>query len=1066
MFCSSCGKKLAPEDRFCSACGAAVSRPSESVPSSEAAGPDAPAASAQSAPKRARRGRKASPAETSVASSSFSQPRPPKKRRSCLPGCLVLLALFGGFAALAVKVYRDEPTWLHRPPSVGGAARSLPVAPGEGSFDILADPASQGAGSTVPSPPAGATPAAPAPGHLNDAFKKITPATANPAPLPKSGSAAVSVSPAKGLRVVAAANALDKPRRFTAQPLPPDRINALYPKYIQAGIVPMGGFDLDCGMAASDRFPAPATVEFDLADLGVDPALWEQSHLAYLDSSGRLRILRSQREGSKLRCEIRHNGAFLNVLLLATLALGQYHGVFDSEIAEYPQSPGKNGYANQWWKPGAPRYVLFYPADWPPADPKAVEACRNRLDAIVQKYAIARAPNAYAAAEIAKAMFNDPQYKAIKAEMDTEEFILDKFLPVRAANVVRALDLAVDYCRERNFRAPGVAGIEWTPEVFIQAQPLGPNLFGEARNAWTTRAFLVIDGTKVPDAPPAAMTAEQKRAMDSLKTTALHEYFHLVQSAYTFFETPGHLWFAEAAALLLEAEGGRDYLARNWAESWDHTSRGLLGFFDPLDYTNSNRKKTQQHGYDASLFLEYLRQKYYTKNPDQFLPALLEDFAGFRGGTVASLYRATSNDPKVFCEDFRHFASIIRPQVVFLGGKQTLTPGKPYVSWRFDNPAPLSAPGFYVSADGDAFKDVLTPDSVAVLRDSSGFTEATDVVWSLNLQEWKTLHAGLPTAFRIPPLGPKQKLSIVLQRTEPYIAPSPAPAAGKGPMATDVYFMLPPKPPQASLTETSLQIDFPPTPLQTAPEPPGMGPYVQGLQLRIEAQDGGEPIQTNLGPVPRVEYPLESITARLQPNNKGVIRAALKFREVAHTGQKIYGPWSQPLEIQIPLSAVGQIIWNKPPMPKEHVEALMEQYGVSGPFALRIEITYTRPKAKPTVYQCDYDLTRGVKMIIEDVDIPNIKRITEYTIHPPTGREDMLILLDSSVPEWKRILAGERITAKWFTFSYTSRPVSPLLRIDERYEPPPAPTPKSTLTGPPQGLNPLGNYKGPPPPKP
>ncbi|MCX8036447.1 MAG: hypothetical protein N3D11_05195 [Candidatus Sumerlaeia bacterium] len=963
---------------------------------------------------------------------------------------------------MAIKAFYDEQAWLHRPPSVGRPGKDLPAPPAEGYIDVFADAANKDTGATAAALSSGKTSPASSPANLSHAFEKIAPAKANPAPLPKSGVAAVNVSPAKGLRVVAAENALDKPRRFSAQPLPANRINALYPKYAKAGILPMGGFDLNCGMTADERFAAPVTVEFDLADLGVDPTLWEQSHLAYLDGNGRLRLLQSQREGSKLRCEIRHNGAFLNVLLLATIALGQYYGVFDSEIADYPQSPGKDGYASQWWKPGAPRYVLFYPADWKPADPKAIEDCRKRLDVLVQKYAIAKSPNAYAAAEVAKAMFNDPQYKAIKAEMDSEEFILNKFLPVRAANVVRALDLAVDYCKERNFRAPGMAGVEWTPEVFVQAQSLGPNLYGEARNAWTTRAFLVIDGTKVPDALPAAMNAEQKRAMDSLKTTALHEYFHLVQSAYTFVETPGQLWFAEATALLLEAEGGRDYLARGWAESWDYTARGLHGFFDPLDFSDSDRKRTQQHGYDVSHFVEYLRQKYYSQNPASFLPKLLEDFAAFRGGTIASLYRVTSNDPNVFCEDFRRFAHIIAPQVVFLGANYRLTPGKPYCSWRFDKAAPLSAPGVRISAGGEDFKDVLTPESVAVLRDSSGFTEATDITWSINLKEWRAIKAGLPVAFRIPPIGPKQTLSIVLQRTEVYISPSPTPAAGKGPMATDVYFMLPPKAPQATLTEENLQIDFPKTPLQTAPEPPGMGPYVQGLQLLMEAKDGGEPIQTNLSCVPRVEYPLEQITTKLKPNDNGIIFATLRFREVAHAGQKIYGPWSEPFEIQIPVSAIGQIVWNKPPMPKAFIEEQLKKYKAVNSFALRIEVTYTNPKAKPTIYQCDYDMMRGVKMIIEGVDIPNIKRITEFTIYKPTGAKDELILLESSVPEWKRILAGERIKAKWFTFYYTPRPVGAILRIDEQYDPPPTPTPKSTISGPPHGYNPFANtYRAP-----
>lgn len=446
--------------------------------------------------------------------------------------------------------------------------------------------------------------------------------------------AALDVSPVAGVRITADKNALDKPRTFQASSVSSQTLDKLYQQYAQSGLIPLGGFELDSNMTAEDRFRKPVQISFDLNKLDIPPELQADVQLVYLDDNHRVHLLASQHDGERLYTNVQHNGAFLYVLFGITVAVGNHYGVFDKEIGEYPKGWSDDTYTVMTWKPGDSRFILHYPKAWPMADPQGVQAYQQRLVQLHDNYHFSQAKNRYEAMAIMQNLSKNAEYQQIRKTLEDPLWIQEHYLPVRAANVTRSLELAANYTESRGLRKPGAAGLPWLPDIYIQPTTLGPNLYGEARNGWTTRAFMVIDGTKVPDAPPNNMSTEQKSQFDALKTTTLHEYFHLIQSAYTFVDRPSQLWFAEATAVQFEAEAGKAYLTNHWADHWDYTQRGNGGFADALALTEGSEKEIQQHGYDTSQFLEFLRDKYYRANPDDFMPRLLSDYAGIRGGAI------------------------------------------------------------------------------------------------------------------------------------------------------------------------------------------------------------------------------------------------------------------------------------------------------------------------------------------------------------------------------------------------------------------------------------------------
>lgn len=716
----------------------------------------------------------------------------------------------------------------------------------------------------------------------------------------EAGVTALDVSPARGLRVTAPDGALDRERNFEAKGLSAEYLDEIFNKFPDKSVVPLGGFHLDSGMTADDRFHMPVGLSFNLRELGVPETLVDKVQLAHVDAAGRLRLLRSQLSDGQLSTHILHNGVFLYVLLrasfVAVVAYGHHEGVFDREIADYPDGWVKGLYTTLQWPPGARhRYVLHYPAAWPMANAQVVEMYRQRSRQLITRYGLHDAKDRYAAQAMMERLSQDQEYRQLQATMSEKQWVLDNYLPPAAGNVARALDLAVDYVDGRGFRSPGVLGVPWLPDVYVQPTSMGPNLYGEARNAWTTRAFMVLDGTKVPDLPPQQMNPEQQRQFTALKTTALHEYFHLVQSAYTFVDRVSQLWFAEATAVQFEAEAGRDYISRGWANDWDYTTRGYSTFAQALEQTSGPQDALQQHGYGAAYFLEFLRDRHYRANPHDFLVRLYDDYGRVRGGTIKSLVNVVPGGTAGLEGDFRVFARQIRINMVSLGHSAVLSANKPFHSWQFVKASPLSAPGLRVNIP-QAVAAELGPEGKIVLRDSSGFMEETEVAWSLDRTNWQPLSAGKPTALSSSLIPAVRNHMLALQRIEPYIAPSPTPAAGKGQAATDVYLLLPPKQgPQMRQETDNLQLEIPASPLVSAPEPAGMGHYIQSVEIRIGNSGNGKSATVwadrgNKGFATRL--PVSRLADTLGAGNEDEVEITARFRECAHKGQGIFGPWS------------------------------------------------------------------------------------------------------------------------------------------------------------------------------
>lgn len=868
---------------------------------------------------------------------------------------------------------------------------------------------------------------------------------------------ALDSSPLAGIRIQAAANALDKPRQFHATPLDSTQLDDLYQQHWHSGLIPLGGVDLDSKMAANARFRRPIQLQFDLAKLDVAEVLHPHVHLAQLDSKGQLHLLQSQRQANVLHTDIRHNNIFLYVLFGTTVAAGQHYGVFDKELKEYPDGWQKGAYQGLAWPPKQPHYTIHYPKKWQTVPTQAYQDLQQQFTALHKQYGFNKATNRYQAQGIMEAMLKDPAYQKLQATATDPQWLLKHYLPTRTANVVRAMDMAVDYMAERKLRKPGAAGVAWLTDIYIQATSLGKELYGEARNGWTTRAFIVIDGTKVPDVTPQQMSATQRQQYDALKTTTLHEYFHIVQSAYTFIERISQLWFAEATAVQFEAEAGKAYLAKQQAQSWDYTTRPYQSFAERLDLREGMEKSLQQHGYGAAYFLDFLRDKYYRNKPDAFLPDLLEDFSSVRSGPLQSLANVTSGELATLAEDYRNFARRIRTEMINSAEAPRLSPKKPYYAWQLPSDAALSAPALRVKLQGQDFINYQGSGSKVVLRDSSGFIAATDVMWSTDRKDWQRLQAGIPFAFELPNIEVGRSVYILMQRIAAYVDAHAA-GVGKGPASTDVYLLLAPsKAPQAETQKGQLRLKIPASALMRAKAAAGMGPYLQGVQIRLQNAKDDQAAKVWLPhPKTSVELSVAKIVSRLTDAKANSVKTRIQFRECAHRGQKVYGPWSPAveLELQAQISNDGGVLhWIKPALSKAKIKELWETYGNKQALKLRIEINY-RNGQPSTIYRTDYDLSKGLDVRIPDVDIANINNVVEYTIGKTTGKESGNIYMQSGNPKWDQLMAGETLQAGWVYFSYKANPQGGVLTIRETLEEPPKPE------RPPPGSGGRGNPMG------
>ena len=548
---------------------------------------------------------------------------------------------------------------------------------------------------------------------------------------------AVNVQPAPGLRLEAPANAVDKPRQFQASELSREDLTRVAEDIGADGALTLGGWRLDAAMTDEDLFPGEVTASVDLKHLRIPDGMREFATLVHVADDGTMTPLAGDLRNGRLCAGIRHNGWLVVRLVIFWAPVAAYagHYAWTEDRADVP----KGNFVALPWQPGDTRFILYWPEAWPGRNPNALKQLKGlALAALIRnpppgeglEARVFRLPPASSWSEFNEALFNtflaatrqgwdyrdwiqkldaDGDYVEFRRRVSDAEWLRDNILPVKVGHAVRALDRAADYLEERNFRKPGVARQSMPVNTYVVDQ--GGAKFGESCNTWTTSPYMVINASNISpldafyflDGAPAPLKTaanppnDDKRRMfkgqfDDMQLTILHELFHIVQGAYNLYASPDYTWFDEATAVTLENEGFRDYKKRGWVTTTSDltTDRELDFVFYELDRkakwsfadyyggagpTDADAGVIRKHGYGASFFVEYLRDHYYKTQPDLFLPALLEDFARFRGGTIASLYRVTSNVEETLAADYEMFVLDHLEDIWALAAKQP--PGSP-----------------------------------------------------------------------------------------------------------------------------------------------------------------------------------------------------------------------------------------------------------------------------------------------------------------------------------------------------------------------------------------------------
>ena len=716
------------------------------------------------------------------------------------------------------------------------------------------------------------------------------------------------VTPQPGITIRAENGALDRAREFKVTPFAATRLDPIFFKAAGRKQFIVGAYDFDAGMKESDRFQKPVEFRFDLKKLGIPEHAWDEIYPARLDSSGDLGVLRRELQGGILTMKTLHNSPIILVGIPAIL-IGAGYLVWD-DLKVLPEGALSNKkFSEISWPPGNGKITLKYPFTWRPADAGEVTRVLDELKTLWEKFQAGRTRAQRLKDWFINAFFDfvkEPEYQRIKKLTRSREFLLKNALPKKVGLVAIAMERGIEYLENRGFRNAGWMGFEWMTEIFVLDKSLGPDCYGNAVNPKLTRGYIEIDGTKIPDCYLDELTYSKasRKEFDALQTTAVHEYFHIMQSAYTNIEWASYLWFFEAAAVTLEGEAGTYFQRKGWAkkENWDDTQREDDVFFDPMDKNSGDATGRQQHGYGQSFFLEALRDKFYKSSSTKFLPRLMNDFSGMTSDPLKAIQTSCDLDGKKFSVEFVNFAQSLYPNLLWksqgkippIDGGTTLSPGTRRVVYPHNKEFPVSARGLVLTLKEDDFEGIDT-DKISILaRDSSSsYSLLTNEVMAGNSKKWFPVKPGSIVTLSFPPIL-AHKAYVFLKR----ISPTWWGFDLQG--ATEVFLVLPPdKGVEFEKKNNHLRLRPSQSPLAALKPPYGLTPYIEGYEICIQSKEGGE-IQTfQIEPKKASEWlelPIAPLIETIKKGPKGETRIRFWHREIIRKNPKIIsenGPISE-----------------------------------------------------------------------------------------------------------------------------------------------------------------------------
>ena len=481
----------------------------------------------------------------------------------------------------------------------------------------------------------------------------------NPAPMPVSGTKAFKVTPADGITISAPENALDKDREFTAEKINEDKIMDITEKYVNADWFVLGGYKIDGGIGSDERMPELINVDMDLSKLGIDEVFWEFTYALRIGDDGSVSFLPSNVNGSVLSCQTRQNSIICAVIIGLAAGTTVMH-LIERGHEGLDKLYGDKGinFHHIVYKGNYASYDVYWPETLLSAEMKQYY---EEITPIMKKYNLNPDGSLNSAALDAtrkfksgyemkgylddklKALYSDPEYAEIARKMKDVDFSKKNHWPAEVVQTANALEIADKYLFGfRSFNTPGydvdVVVLDKWPEGH------GKESLGISMNLYTYYPFIHINAGH--EKMPRSATEQGTVETSSLILTVTHELFHVVQSRAVTFDSDEYTMFWEALAVSLEKEAF-DYFsseAGGKVINSDHTTtltdryyfenlyaRSLL---NPFLWSNNkdNKEYLRIHGYQASHWIDFLRDRYYSDKLNDFIPDILTRFSRTPGG--------------------------------------------------------------------------------------------------------------------------------------------------------------------------------------------------------------------------------------------------------------------------------------------------------------------------------------------------------------------------------------------------------------------------------------------------
>ncbi|KAF1083661.1 MAG: hypothetical protein GQF41_0439 [Candidatus Rifleibacterium amylolyticum] len=725
---------------------------------------------------------------------------------------------------------------------------------------------------------------------------------------PRSKVPALDVTPLAGVRIIAPAGSLDRPRSFTVNELSEADQEKLFQKEQKKNVFPLKAFQVDCGMSAADRFAGSVKISFDLAKHGFPAESWEDLRLGAVLPDGSLGMLNSKLDNGILYTRTRHNSVI--VILGAVIIPAGTAYLASQELESLPDGTFSGKYSRIEWNPARGRIILRYPSSWPAADPEEMKSWLDQMSGVLRRHCGTRTKNGWEVSRVRfltsfLAITRDPEYRALKKQFISPGWMLKNFLPKKAGLVAKAMDRSIDYLEGRNFRMPGYGGMEWVTEVYITEKSMGGSVFGEARNPRSMRSFLVMDGTKIPDSSEEDLSGSQKTQFDTMQTTAVHEFFHACQVAYVAVEWKSYLWFFEATAVMLESEAFKYFQQQGWASTWDHTPRQNSIYYQTYHRNpDASDAEIRQHGYGGATFLEFLRDRCCAGDPDSFLKLLLDDFSAWNSDPLKAILSSSGLNEDKLGAAFGDFAATLYPEIIFTGkhhegsipGGIDLTPGQKRVVYPRRQNHILSARGIQIQLKIKDFKPEELQGALIVARDSVG-QQNPEVQTALSAfgSSWQKITPGAAVSLPVADVSGKNIVPVLVRR----VCATLKDLKGNG--GTDVFLLTKPAAPKLAMSADNLVIHLPrPKFAGSFAEVDGLGPCLEKYELYISA---GKRLLTYK--LPAVYEPegwkqkLPELKKELKVDPAAAVNVSVWYREVASSRDKIFGPESAKASINL-----------------------------------------------------------------------------------------------------------------------------------------------------------------------